>query len=1002
MASKPSKTTPTSTIVRPDQISPSQSTPTVQQSSNVKPTKPIPILKSAHTSVAHASVTDVTKLTSASPISRKMFFEEIARKCYEVANQVEKEDEQPVPVHRRPATLPVKPQTMQSDINQGEMPQTSATNAGSTYTMTVSSHPGEVTNTTTTAKTTKIPTSLPENINTSGKTMRRGIEQGLPSQAITLFVPIGMAEDLTKVQLILCREIKTEIQEVKSLLTEIPHEKIQNNFSELAILLDERLSNLEEQYGELKMLVKQGSSQSYIANPALLEHWNPGDLVIRYSPWTTVRLVLNKVASENITDLFPSDWHPRPIMSTDDEKQYKVITELMTHMFQQSGYLQEENIIELDNYPDFLETLQHHVFMGNVSVTQITHFIILMVYMSFCRLNHYTEYMSNRDAVLLKAAVHTSLVIMAFKTTFSMRGGHHTINPYLKNLPPVVRRNLHVVNTRYIEQQCTCKNHVQCDIYPVPLTTEVVLPTYPHFLNIHNLFGTIFRETNVLSDFGKTIQMMILARVNGYYSPFFPSTLAQEEEQAEIGHLFNLAEENFFRYRLKTLYPKIDEEGIKSAIGFLATQKLVNCPCSVHTEERGYEWIVFRRQPDRKIYSTDDDDGSNSTTESFSDDDVFFSAEAEDAVLNQRADYTEPTTNCPRNLEKEDSSTDVYDGKEQTGPQKSNQPCESSLHSRVTRGESSTSNHQTHQKSQKKVKREKKKSKTVGKSESPMIIEDDGLTENKEIPKKRKGFAYYPLLTYKKNLDKTYYYKYFRPYSHDYRRLRVEEDCQCPKTEPHDTGCEWYDTNIIYILEDQNDISASEEAAQQKIYDLYMKSMSTSLHLKEACGCGSAAEIAYMGHHTGCSEFQYVHERESYEVLLALLKKKKKKKVSFPGCPFNKNKRPRLHSPNYEVPKDDDTDENTRKPRARLSTKTLDLLADSAELAFDADSVSSLPTDPPTNPPEPLSDQIVNDGIVCPHETNGATNGEANGEANDEPEGQADAEMPPLVDENEV
>ena len=169
-----------------------------------------------------------------------------------------------------------------------------------------------------------------------------------------------------------------------------------DNFSELAILLDERMSNLEEQYGELKMLVKQGSSQSYIANPALLEHWNPGDMVIRYSPWTTVRLVLNKVASENITDLFPSDWHPRPIMSTDDEKQYKVITELMTHMFQQCGYLQEENIIELDNYQDFLKTLQHHVFMGNVSVTQMIHFMILMVYMSFCRLNHYTEYMSRQ------------------------------------------------------------------------------------------------------------------------------------------------------------------------------------------------------------------------------------------------------------------------------------------------------------------------------------------------------------------------------------------------------------------------------------------------------------------------------------------------------------------------------------------------------------------------------------------------------------------------------
>ena len=313
-------------------------------------------------------------------------------------------------------------------------------------------------------------------------------------------------------------------------------------------------------------------------------------------------------------------------MSTDDEKQYKVMTELMTHMFQQCGYLQEENIIELDNYQEFLKALQHHVFMGNVSITQLIHFIIFMVYMPFCRLSHYTEYMSDRDAVLLKAAVHISLVIMAFKTTFSMRGGHHSVNPYFKNILPVVRRNLHVVNTRYIEQQCTCKKHVQCDIYPIALTTEVVLPTYQHFLHCLNLTGTISRETNVLSMYGKPIQMMILARVNGYYSPFIPSTIMQEEDQAETGEVFNLAEENFFKHKLRTLYPKIDEEGIKTAIGFLAAQKLVNCPCTVHTEERSYEWIVFRRQPDRKIGSLEDDNGDDSTTENIADDDVFFSA----------------------------------------------------------------------------------------------------------------------------------------------------------------------------------------------------------------------------------------------------------------------------------------------------------------------------------------------------------------------------------------
>ena len=464
----PSKTTPTSTIVRPDQISSPPSIPTAQQNLNVKPTKPIPIPKPAHISVAQASVTDAVKLNSTSPTSRKMFFDEVARKCFEVSNQEESEVKETLPEpKKRPTTLPVKPQNaLQTDENQEDTPPTSATTSGSTYTMTVSSKPGEVTTTTTSAKTAGSSTPHPDwkNYNTTGKTMRSRIEQGLPNQAITLFVPIGMAEDLTNVQLILCNEIKTEIQEVKNIITAFPFKEMQRNFSEIATLLDERMTNLEEQYTELNKIVKQGSIQNYIANPTLLEHWNPNDMVIKHSPWTTMRLVLNKVSSENITDLFPSDWHPRPIMSTDDEKQYKVITELMTHMFQQCGYLQEENIIELENYQDFLKSLQHHVFMRNVSITQLIHFIIVMVCMSFCRLSHYTEYMSDRDAVLLKAAVHISLVIMVFKTTFSMRGGHHSINPYFKNIPPVVRRNVHIVNTKYIEQQCTCRNHVQCDI----------------------------------------------------------------------------------------------------------------------------------------------------------------------------------------------------------------------------------------------------------------------------------------------------------------------------------------------------------------------------------------------------------------------------------------------------------------------------------------------------------------------------------------------------------
>ena len=91
-------------------------------------------------------------------------------------------------------------------------------------------------------------------------------------------------------------------------------------------------------------------------------------------------------------------------------------------------------------------------------------------------------------------------------------------------------------------------------------------------------------------------------------------------------------------------------------------------------------------------------------------------------------------------------------------------------------------------------------------------------------------------------IEKTYYYKYFKPYSHDYRRLRMEEECQCPKGELHSTKCTWYDPNTIYILDAQWDLSPSEQAGQQRIYHQYLDIFNNQ---PEQCHCGTAAEIAY-------------------------------------------------------------------------------------------------------------------------------------------------------------
>ena len=107
---------------------------------------------------------------------------------------------------------------------------------------------------------------------------------------------------------------------------------------------------------------------------------------------------------------------------------------------------------------------------------------------------------------------------------------------------------------------------------------------------------------------------------------------------------------------------------------------------------------------------------------------------------------------------------------------------------------------------------------------------------------------------------------------------------------------------------------------------------------------GTAAEIAYLGHKSTCVEFQWIHERSSYEMLLAVLKKRKK--VTLFENFQQQHKRPRLQSPSdlgtkEEITKDTKTDlnmDNSSTPTT--STSSLALLA---EVAQSHSSQSSLP-----------------------------------------------------------
>ena len=768
--------------------------------------------------------------------------------------------------------------------------------------------------------------------NTSGTTIKKRVEDGKPIPAVTLFAPVGIAEDLSKTQYLLCGEIKEELKALKQSIDEIPFQELSKQVQELSKNLEIRMCSLELTYKTLKDIILQRTKQQSQLDSSLLERWNPSETVLRYSPWTCMRLMLNLVAEDNITDLFPNDWQPVSPQSTTQQKHFQVLTEVMTELFLHCGLVNDEWVIEVTNYQDFLKVLLHHLVMGNISTTQVTQFTILMVYMSICRLKHYSDAMEDRHAMMLKSSIWMTLIIMAFRTTFTMMGGTKIINTYYRNIPATVRRHLHIAVIRYMEQDCMCPNHVQCDIVPFSLTSEVVLPSYQHYLEReHHLKGAKVNESEALNQFGKTILMLILARVNGYYSPYTAQTIREEEDRCFFGSVFTHSEKEFFKHRLQNKFPKINNRSLETALSFLEKQKLANCPCQVHTASRGHDWVVFRRQPDRTptlYYEQTESESEEEDQEEYNEDDDYFSVEPID---NDNEENKEDQDVIEAAASEIPADADDIPTDETTKKSEDN----TSIHSRENNEVG------------KKEKKSQKKS--FDSDEEDMESQDsDDNDEQMETSRSRRTnyICFKPLMYYNRHLDRYYYFRYFKPYKYDHRLLAMGHDCGCQPRRLHKTSCSWYDDNNIYLIDSQADLSISEKVAQQKIYKIYMETLN---NLPDECGCGTPASIAYMGHSTSCDDFKHVHERESHEVLLAILNKKKK--LSF-DAEFD----PRQQNDEIQVDADAvvaDADQVVPIPDAK---KTIPELNNSSPQAMSmvAKNVTSV-TNLPNNPPNPSS-----------------------------------------------
>ena len=158
---------------------------------------------SAHSYVVPKYVTDVATLIATSVESRNMFLSEVTRTCLEV---IRKE----------------KAEANQTTSSQSVQPPTNTNITGNKTIYCTSTY--------------RNPNAKPVTpiFNTSGTTMKKRTEDGKPTQAVTLFAPVGVAEDLSKTQYLLCGEIKEELKTLKPSIAEIPFLELNKQIQDLS------------------------------------------------------------------------------------------------------------------------------------------------------------------------------------------------------------------------------------------------------------------------------------------------------------------------------------------------------------------------------------------------------------------------------------------------------------------------------------------------------------------------------------------------------------------------------------------------------------------------------------------------------------------------------------------------------------------------------------------------------------------------------------------------
>ena len=273
--------------------------------------------------------------------------------------------------------------------------------------------------------------------------------------------------------------------------------------------------------------------------------------------------------------------------------------EVMYKLFQQAGILEREDLLDIEDFWIFQETVSRTIQMQAISANQICNFIQQILYYTQCTKKHFTTYMDLQKQMetYIGILLQTTMKLwdkpgkctcdFSDKLNCKHSQKYSILRQHFPTFGLVSLEDLLDVLTSISNQTCECSNHAALPMHGPSRYIKAPIPTYNQLQQLHQEHEPNLSRPNLHELYVKAVCSWIYARLYQYLTPYTDPAMNKKpgpvrRDDWEFYH----SERQFLENHLCTLDTEVPLSTIWEKLLELGDLKKTYCQCNTHQEDR--------------------------------------------------------------------------------------------------------------------------------------------------------------------------------------------------------------------------------------------------------------------------------------------------------------------------------------------------------------------------------------------------------------------------------